>query len=549
VTSTSIQQVPETPDLLGAFPRLTDEQIAMLSEYGRRRAVEADEVLVQEGEPCDDFYVILEGRVAVIEDVDGEQRIVRVHGPRRFLGEIGLLQGEASFVSAVACEPGEVLAIPLANLQAATARDSVLADLILRAYLVRRSLLIGAGAGFRIIGSCYSPDTRRLREFAARNRLPYRWIDPEEDRQAETLLSRFGITPEETPVVIWRGQQVLRNPSNAEVARLVGLRDVDSPLTTCDLVIVGAGPAGLAAAVYAASDGLRTIVVDAIATGGQAGTSPRIENYLGFPAGLSGAELADRALVQARKFGAQLRVPAEASALTDDDGLLAVQLDDGGALTSRAVLIATGVRYRRLDIAGIDRFEGTCVHYAATQHEARACGQEPVAVVGGGNSAGQAALFLSDYAPGVYLIARDDLTHDMSRYLVAQLEANPRVQVFRNCELRDVGGGSALRSIIVEQNGELVRLDIGNLFVFIGAEPYTSWLAGTVALDERGYVLTGHDVPSSSHRRLPEPATSHPGVFAAGDVRSGAVKRVAAAVGEGAMAVRFVFDHVNGRDV
>jgi thioredoxin reductase (NADPH) len=556
VTTTQPQRLRETPDLLGAFPRLTDEQIATLSEHGRRRQVETDEVLIQEGEPCDDFFVMLRGKVAVIDDFGGEQRIVRVHGRRRFLGEIGLLKGERSFVTTVACEPGEVLAIPVENLPAAIKHDPVLGDLILRAYLIRRSLLIGAGAGFRIIGSCYSPDTRRLREFAARNRLPYRWIDLETDKQAETLLDRFGITPADTPVVIWRGEQVLRNPRNAELAKLVGLRTADPPRMTCDLVVVGAGPAGLAAAVYAASDGLHTVVVDAIATGGQAETSPCIENYLGFPSGVSGSDLADRAVVQARKFGAQLHVPAEATSLASVDGQCVIRLDDGSTLTSRAVIIATGVRYRRLDVAGVDRLEGTCVHYAATQHEADACRLEPVAIVGGGNSAGQAALFLADKVPRVYLIVRDELTQDMSRYLIAQLEANPHIQVLPHCEVREVIGESTLRSLVVEDRDaeQPVRLDVSNLFVFIGAEPYTSWLADTLALDDHGYVITGDDLPSTltsraaGTRRSLNLETSSPGVFAAGDVRAGSVKRVASAVGEGAMAVRLVFEHLDGRD-
>ncbi len=556
MTTTRPQRLRETPDLLGAFPRLTDQQIATLSEHGRRRRVETDEVLIQEGEPCDDFFVILRGKVAVIDDFGGEQRIVRVHGRRRFLGEIGLLKGERSFITTIACERCEVLAIPVENLPAAIKHDPVLGDLILRAYLIRRSLLIGAGAGFRIIGSCYSPDTRRLREFAARNRLPYRWIDLETDKQAETLLDRFGVTPADTPVIIWRGEHVLRNPSNAELAKLVGLHTADPPRMTCDLVVVGAGPAGLAAAVYAASDGLHTVVVDAIATGGQAETSPRIENYLGFPSGVSGSDLADRAVVQARKFGAQLHVPAEATSLASVDGQCVIRLDDGTTLTSRAVIIATGVRYRRLDVAGVDRLEGTCVHYAATQHEADACRLEPVAIVGGGNSAGQAALFLADKVPRVYLIVRDELTQDMSRYLIAQLEANPHIQVLPHCEVREVVGETTLRSVVVEDRDaeQPIRLDVSNLFVFIGAEPYTSWLADTLALDDHGYVITGDDRPSTltsraaGTRRSLNLETSSPGVFAAGDVRAGSVKRVASAVGEGAMAVRLVFEHLDGRD-
>jgi thioredoxin reductase (NADPH) len=556
VTTTQPQRLRETPDLLGAFPRLTDGQIETLSEHGRRRQVQTDEVLIQEGEPCGDFFAILRGKVAVIDDFGGEQRIVRVHGRRRFLGEIGLLKGERSFVTAVACQPGEVLAIPVENLPDAIKHDPVLGDLVLRAYLIRRSLLIGAGAGFRIIGSCYSPDTRRLREFAARNRLPYRWVDLERDKQAETLLDRFGIMPADTPVVIWRGELVLRNPSNAELAGLVGLRTADPPQMTCDLVVVGAGPAGLAAAVYAASDGLHTVVVDAIATGGQAETSPCIENYLGFPSGVSGSDLADRAVVQARKFGAQLHVPAEATGLARVDGQYVIRLDDGSTRTSRAVIIATGVRYRRLDVAGLDRFEGICVHYAATQREADACRLEPVAIVGGGNSAGQAALFLADKVPRVYLIVRDELSEDMSRYLITQLEANPHIQVLPHCEVRELIGDSRLRSLVVQDRDaeQLFRLDVSNLFVFIGAEPYTSWLADTLALDDRGYILTGDDIPSTltsraaGTRRSLNLETSSPGVFAAGDVRAGSVKRVASAVGEGAMAVRLAVEHLDGRD-
>jgi thioredoxin reductase (NADPH) len=325
---------------------------------------------------------------------------------------------------------------------------------------------------------------------------------------------------------------------------------------TCDLVVVGAGPAGLAAAVYAASDGLHTVVVDAIATGGQAETSPCIENYLGFPSGVSGSDLADRAVVQARKFGAQLDVPAEATGLARVDGQYVISLDDGSTRTTRAVIIATGVRYRRLDVAGLDRFEGICVHYAATQHEADACRLEPVAIVGGGNSAGQAALFLADKAPRVYLIVRDELSQDMSRYLITQLEANPHIQVLQHCEVRELIGDSTLRSLVVEDRDaeQTVRLDVGNLFVFIGAEPYTSWLADTLALDDHGYILTGDDLPSTltsraaDTRRSLNLETSSPGVFAAGDVRAGSVKRVASAVGEGAMAVRLVFGHLDGRD-
>jgi thioredoxin reductase (NADPH) len=421
---------------------------------------------------------------------------------------------------------------------------------ILRAYLVRRTMLIEEGTGFRIIGSCYSPDTTRLREFASRNRLPHRWIDLERDKDAERLLRRFGIAPQDTPVVIW-GDEVLRNPPNSELARRVGLPVPDVIHDERDLVVVGAGPAGLAAAVYGSSDGLTTAAAEAIAAGGQAGTSSRIENYLGFPSGVSGAELAERAIIQADKFGADLMISAEARRLESDGGQHLVCLGDGSFAVGRAVVLATGARYRKLTVPGIEKFEGNGVFYAATFQEALMCGAGPVVIVGGGNSAGQAAVFLASRVSRVYLLIRGgDLGKDMSRYLVDQIERQPRITVYLHTEVREVHGRHRLETIVAEDNqtGERRRIDTTALFVFIGATPNTAWLNGAVSLDDYGFIATGSAALYSANGR-PEPRinrepmmleTSRPGIFAAGDVRSGSVKRVASAVGEGSIAVRQV---------
>jgi thioredoxin reductase (NADPH) len=450
-------------------------------------------------------------------------------------------------------EPGEVLVVPVSRLRKLVVNDPKLGDLILRAYLIRRSLLIGLGAGFRIVGSRYSADARRIREFAARNRLPHRWIDLEEDADAEELLRELGVAPEETPVVILRGERVLRNPSNAELARAIGMPVPGPRETICDLVVVGAGPAGLAAGVYGASEGLQTVVLDAVATGGQAGTSTRIENYLGFPSGISGAELADRAVIQAEKFGASISVPAEASMLDQRDGYYVIGLADGTLARGHALVIATGARYRKLDVPHLEEYEGEGVYYAATAFEARVCEGDPVVVVGGGNSAGQAALFLAQHAARVHMLIRgEDLAKSMSRYLIDEIERNPQVEVMPDTEVRELVGRGMLTAVVVEniRRGERFRIEARALFVFIGAEPRTGWLAGQIALDSHGFVLTGADATrdgAGSHwtatRRPYLLETSRPGIFAAGDVRSGSIKRVASAVGEGSMAVRLVHEH------
>lgn len=556
-TTTDQRESPplaETPDIYGAYPRLSDDQVATLAAGGARRTVGTGEMLVREGERADYFFIILSGKVAVstVDDA-GNRRVTRVHGPGRFLGELGDLEGQAAFYTAEVVEPGEVLVVPTERVRALVAHDPALSDLILRAYLWRRSLLIQEGSGFRIIGSCYSPDTVRLREFAARNRLPHRWFDLERDSQAERLLQRFGVTAQDTPVVIWGGA-VLRNPTNTELAQRVGLPVPDTAPDQSDVVVVGAGPAGLGAAVYAASDGLTTVAMERIATGGQAGTSSRIENYLGFPGGISGGDLAERAALQAAKFGARILVSAEITRLDSGDGQHQLTLADGATVMARAVVLATGARYRRLAVPGLDSFEGNGVYYAATVQEALLCGTGPVVIVGGGNSAGQAAVFLAGRVSRVYVVIRgEDLRKTMSRYLIDQIDRHPRVTVRSCTEIREVHGDDALSAVVTEDNrtGERQTIQTRALFVFIGADPHTSWLAGALRLDDHGFVPTGpaalYSHTDGSQMRTPRQPmmleTSQPGVFAVGDVRSGSVKRVSSAVGEGSMAVRQIHEY------
>ena len=439
----------ETPDRDGAYPRLTEEEIARLQAEGEVRATHLGEILFREGDVNYDFCVVLAGKVAVVDAYESpEERVIAVHGPRRFLGELGLLTGQAAFFTTVVREPGEVLVVTVDRLRALILQDARLGDLLLRAYFSRRELLIGLGGGFKVIGSRHSPDARRLREFLARNRLPHRWIEVERDPGAEALLREVGVAPQETPVVIWHGE-LLRSPSNEELAEVVGLNHAAAPMSVCDLLVVGAGPAGLAASVYGASEGLDTVTLDSVATGGQAGTSSKIENYLGFPTGISGAELAERAAIQAGKFGARITVPAEAVGLDREDGHYRVRLADERELLARAVIVASGARYRRLPVPRLEEFEPNSVYYAATLMEAQVCAGDPIVVVGGGNSAGQATLFLSRFATKLRLVIRGgSLTKDMSRYLADRIERS-QVEVLLESEVRELLGEDTLDGVVV----------------------------------------------------------------------------------------------------
>jgi thioredoxin reductase (NADPH) len=537
-------------------PRLRTDQIEILKRYGEIKKTEVGEVLFRAGDTENDFVVVLEGEVKVGDDFAGESRTIGVFQEGRFLGELNMLTGQAMYLTGVVSEAGEVLAIPRERLKEVVTEEPNISDIILRAFLARRSYMVKTGIGLRIIGSRHSPDAARLREVAARNRVPHVWIELEDDPKAEALLARFGAKPAETPVTVWQGEEVLKNPTNLEFARTTGL-EVEAPLDrTYDLVVVGAGPAGLGASVYGASEGLSTLALESVALGGQAGTSSRIENYPGFPAGLSGFELASRVLVQADKFGARTAVPWEAIGLRREEGHYWIGLLEGGEVAARSVIVASGARYRRLKVPSLGRFEGESVHYAATEAEAQRCEGEEVAVVGGGNSAGQAALFLAGRTKRVYLLIRgDDLGKSMSRYLVDRITNAGNVELLANTEVRELVGEDRLEGVVVGDNRSGARRTLGAraLFAFIGAEANTGWLRGAVDLDERGFVLTGRELDGSAFDEDPwrelsrEPSlleTSMPGVFAAGDVRSGSIKRCASAVGEGAMAVRLVHQYL-----
>ena len=540
--------VEESPDRQGAFPRLGDGQRERFRAVGTLRDVAAGDVLFREGDPSYDFFIVESGAVAIVEGYGHEQRVIAIHGQHRFLGDLNLLTGSPPFLTAVVRDPGTVIQLPVERLREVVSSDEELSNTILRAFLGRRSILIEKGAGVKLVGSRFSSDTQRLREFLARNRMPYHWMDLESDEEADKLLELMAIEPDETPVVIG-SVGVLRNPSNAELGAELGLGSRGAPPAMCDLVIVGGGPAGLAAAVYGASEGLDTQAIDGVAFGGQASTSARIENYLGFPTGISGSELAERAQLQARRFGARLVVPAEAVALTDLDTHFAVELAGGAVVNGRTIIVATGAQYRKLDVPGYaDCEKAGCIYYAATLTEGLRCVSDPVVVVGGGNSAGQASMFLSKHAANVRLLIRgDSLAKSMSRYLIKEIEEQERIEVLVRTEIVELSGDMALETVTVKDldSGELRQLEAKALFVFIGASPHTDWLSDHVAMDEDCFLLTGRDVPDEQLERWDGERplfleTSRRGIFAVGDVHSGSVKRVASAVGEGSMAVQLI---------
>ena len=538
-----------------AFPRLGEEVLAVLEAAGERRPLVAGEILFRAGDPSSNFYVVLRGGVAIIDGFGSPaERVIGVHRELRFVGELNLVTGQPALLTAVVQEPGEAIVLSRDELQAVVSANQQLGDVIVNAFIARRGLLIGLGTGLRLIGSHLAPDSRRLREFLTRNRIPHRFLDLETDAQADLLLRWLSIPPRETPLLLG-GSLVLRNPSNSEVAEALHLRTATASEDLCDIVVVGGGPAGLGTAVYGASEGLSTVMVDSVAIGGQASTSSRIENYLGFPAGISGSDLAARAAVQASRFGARSAVPDTASALSFEDGHHVVELGRGERLRARTVVLATGASYRRLNVERLEEFEGAGVYYAATQVEAQMCSGNPVVVVGGANSAGQAAVFLARHVSRVDLVVRGgDLAAGMSRYLVDQVEASPRIEVNLRTEVRGLHGDGALEEVTLHDTnaGTTRTVPVAATFVFIGADPCTGWLGDAVATDDDGFVVTGDalqlthlDPAGDGRQRPPFPLeTSRPGVFAVGDVRSGSIKRVASAVGEGAMAVLLVHQYL-----
>jgi thioredoxin reductase (NADPH) len=537
-----------------AFPTLNEAQIAALGRCAGAvlKRYQAGQKLFEVGDRDFKFFVIKSGEVEVLDESGETPKIVTIHRPGEFTGDVAHLTGRPSVVSAVARVDCEVYEVSAEGVRQVLNRWPDLGDIILQAFIARRQLLRESGdfTGLRVIGSRYSQDTFRIRDFLAKNRILFTWLDLEADPQVNQMLKQFGVTERDTPVIVWGRKLLLRNPSNRQLAEALGLR---RPLeqTIYDLVIVGAGPAGLAAAVYGASEGLRTIVLERTAPGGQASRTMRIENYLGFPTGISGAELAERAVLQANKFGACLPVPTPVITLTFENAYPVVHVDGGETVTAKCLLIATGADYRLLSIDGCQRFEGCGVYYAATPNEAPLCRGADAVVVGGGNSAGQAAVFLAAHARKVYLLIRgDDLYKNMSAYLAWRIQETPNIEVLLNTEVRRMSGDSHLRSVEVVNNktGELRTIESPALFSFIGAVPRTDWLSPEIEKDPKGFVRTGASLVQSSRwtaRRQPFLLeTSRPGVFAAGDVRSDSVKRVASAVGEGAMAVQFVHEYL-----
>lgn len=542
-----------------AFPILGGRDLDRLVARGHPRQVTKGEILFAQGDRNFCFYVVLEGAVDIIEHSSGTEKVVTTHRPGQFTGDIDTLTGRVALVTARVAEAGRVQMLSTAELRKAVDELPEVGEVIIRAFLMRRRLLVeGDFVGVTIIGSRFSPASHRLRDFAVRNLVPIRWRDLDTDVQAEEMLRQLGVPASETPIVIGVNGAIKRNPTLEQFARCAGLVVSLEADHVYDLVVVGAGPAGLAASVYAASEGLDVLTADTVAAGGQAGTSARIENYLGFPTGISGRELTQNALIQAQRFGAHITVPCTVRSLGIDGGVRVVTLADNTRIRTRCVLVASGVQYRRLDVPRFEDFDGAGIYYAATEMEAKMCGGEEVIVVGAGNSAGQAVVNLARHARRVHLVVRGpDLGASMSRYLVDRIEAMDNVTIHLNTNVTALGGNGHLASVqVVGGDGKQATIDSSALFLFIGADPNTSWLRGCVELDKRGFVLTGiqlgPDTSAADRWRALERApflleTSLPGVFAAGDVRSGSVKRVASAVGDGAMAVSFVHAHIGAR--
>jgi thioredoxin reductase (NADPH) len=541
--------VPPDPSAAAMFPVLTGAQMARLKAHGTCHGMRRDDVITEVGRVEAPFLVVTAGRVEISRPALTGAAVVTVLGRGGFTGELAMLSGRRSLVRITCVEDGEVVELARDALLAVVQTDADLGEILMRAFILRRTALVAGGLGDAVVlGSTHDAGTLRIKEFLSRNGHPFAAIDLEHDQGVQGMMERFAITPSDVPVVICRGEQVLRNPSNRELADCLGLNAAVDPTKVRDLVIVGAGPAGLAAAVYGASEGLDVLVVEADAPGGQAGTSSRIENYLGFPLGVSGQELADAANAQASKFGADMAVARGAVSLNCQRRPYGVRLDDGSEVHGRAIIIATGAAYRRLDLDNLADFEGTGIYYGATFVEAQGCRDEAVIVVGGGNSAGQAAVFLSEIAAHVHLVVRaTGLAATMSRYLVRRIEEHPRITLHVETEIVGLAGHGQLEQVTWRKPDGDARNDIRHMFLMLGATPNTDWVEGCLARDANGFLKTGPDLTADDLATARWPAgrppylleTSVPGVFAVGDVRSGSAKRVAASVGEGSSAVLF----------
>lgn len=543
-----------------AFPVLSSDQIAALEPFGKRKCMAEGQELWSAGTANLCMYVVIEGEMEIVDVGARRQTVVATHGPGSFSGDIDIINGRPALMTGRAKANLEVLEIPGDCVRSIVSERPDLGETILRAFLLRRTILRDSGAfGVLVIGSRYSPESLRIREFLYRSRFPTHWEDVETSPDARKMLDEFDICVDDTPVVMLPKGDILRRPEPSQIAEALGiLPEIDGE--AFDVVIVGAGPAGLAAAVYGASEGLKTLVLDEEAPGGQAGTSSKIENYMGFPLGISGQDLADRALAQAEKFGARLVAPARTKSLTcGDHGMHDLEVEGMGRIATRCVILAPGARYRKLDVDREDEFVGRGIYYAATQVERLQCGQAPVAVVGAGNSAGQAAVFMAENGNPVHLIVRgDDLRKSMSSYLAVRIEnlaREERLTLHLQSNICELRGETSLQEVVIRESksGTARTEPCEAVFVMIGADPRTGWLnnQSKVALDEKGFVLTGNDVAARGQWNQPGRSpyfleTSCAGVFAVGDVRSGSIKRVASAVGEGSMAIALVHQFLAG---
>jgi thioredoxin reductase (NADPH) len=534
------------------FPKLTPAQIDRVAGHGHMRSVQPGEVLIEQGDTSVPFFVVITGEVEIVRPFGAHETLVTVHGPSEFTGEVNMLSGRRSLVQARATKPGKVIELDHQQMLGLVQTDAELSDILMRAFILRRVELIAAGVGdIVLIGSTHSTGTLRIKEFLMRNGHPYSYIDLERDTDVQNLLDNFQISASEIPVLICRGQLVLRNPSNQQIADCLGFNESIDQIHVHDLVIIGAGPSGLAAAVYGASEGLDVIVLETGSPGGQAGSSSRIENYLGFPTGISGQDLASRAYLQAQKFGARMLI-AKATRLVCDSKPYFVELENGAQISTRTIVIATGAQYRKLPLENLSQFDGAGVYHGATFVEGQLCGGEEVIVVGGGNSAGQAAVFLAQTTKHVHMLVRSSgLAATMSRYLIRRIENSPTITLRPQTEIVAVEGrGNHLDSVYWRngKTGQTEKHEISHIFVMTGADPNTSWLDGCLLLDDKGFIKTGLDLSPENLSAAGWPLTRQPylletslhGIFAVGDVRGGSIKRVASAVGEGSIAISFV---------
>jgi thioredoxin reductase (NADPH) len=534
------------------FPQLTPAQIERISGIGHRRDVRAGDVLFDVGDQNTRFFVVVSGTIDVVRMIGDREEPVTVHHPGEFTGEINMLSARRSLVRGRMAGDGAVIAVDRDDLRTLVLRDSELSEILMRAFILRRTALMSQDKNDMVLlGSRHSGSTQRIREFLSRNGQPFTYEDVETDPSVQVLLDRFHIGVNDVPVIVCQGGHILKNPSIEALSSQLGLSAELDPQEVRDVVIVGAGPAGLAAAVYGASEGLRVLVLESTAPGGQAGTSSRIENYLGFPTGISGQALSGRALTQAEKFGAEVAIGRTVARLDCDSRPYRLHLTDGQVLRTRTIVIASGVKYRKLELPSLERFEGAGIYYSATHLEGQQCGGEEIAIVGGGNSAGQAAVYLATVATHVHVLVRGrGLAESMSRYLIQRIENTPNVTLRARTQVEELEGTSGLERIVWRHldSGERETRDIRNLFLMTGADPNTRWLEGCVLLDEKKFVKTGADLLADelTSRKWPLPRrpylmeTSIPGVFCVGDARSTSVKRVASAVGEGSICVQMV---------